>query len=111
MALVDTGSTHTFMDLKFSTKIQCTTVTNSMETVKVAGGGELQSGAHIPATPYTIQTHQFNNSFKILPLKGYDIVLGGDWLKQHSPIKFDYDTKQLKIRTPGGTKITLRMNH
>jgi hypothetical protein len=30
IALVDTGSTHTFMDLKFSTKIKCTTTSNSV---------------------------------------------------------------------------------
>jgi hypothetical protein len=40
IALVDTCSTHTFMDLKFSTKIKCTTTSNVMEKVIVAEGGE-----------------------------------------------------------------------
>jgi hypothetical protein len=42
-ALVDTGSTHTFFDLKFTTKINCKTVSNTLEKVLVAGGGELQT--------------------------------------------------------------------
>jgi hypothetical protein len=66
--LVDTGSTHTFMDLKFSTKINCSTTNNAMEKVIVAGGGELLTGAHVPTISYTIQGHTFSNAFKILPL-------------------------------------------
>ena len=78
IVLVDTRSNHTFLDLKFSTKINCNTVHNELERVTVAGGGELQTGAHILDMQYSVQGHTFNNSFKILPLQGYDIVLGGD---------------------------------
>jgi hypothetical protein len=71
IGLMDTGSTHTFMELKFPTKIKikCTTASNVMEKVIVAGGGELVTGAHVYNIPYTIQGHQFSNTFKILPLK------------------------------------------
>ena len=75
--------------------------------VLVVGGGELQTGSHISDINYSIQTHQFHNDFKIIPLKGYDIVLGGDWLAQHSPAKFDYHTRNLKIRQEGRTKLVL----
>lgn len=54
-ALVDTGSTHTFIDLKFTTKINCKTTSNTLETVLVAGGGELKTGAHVNELQYTIQ--------------------------------------------------------
>jgi hypothetical protein len=73
----------------------------------VAGGGELVTGSQVEDIAYTIHNHQFKNSFKILPLKGYDIVLGGDWLLTHSPVKFDYATRKLKIRLEGKTKIQL----
>jgi hypothetical protein len=104
-ALVDTGSTHTFMDLKFSTKLNCPTTSHVVEKVIVARGGELHTGSQVQDIAYTIHNHQFKNSFKILPLKGYDIVLGGDWLLSHSPVKFDYATRKLKIRLEGETKI------
>jgi hypothetical protein len=77
ITLVDTGSTHTFIDLKFSTKINCKIVTHALEKVQVAGGGELLTGAHVTPMDYLVQGHTFNNSFKVLQLKGYDIVLGG----------------------------------
>jgi predicted aspartyl protease len=96
-ALVDTGSTHTFIDLKLSTKLNCITTTNPLETVIVAGGGELQTGAHIADMDYHIQGQKFTNSFRILPLQGYDIVLGGDWLLTHSPVTFDYEARKIKL--------------
>jgi hypothetical protein len=105
-ALVDTGSTHTFIDLKFTTKINYKTVSNTLEKVLVAGGGELQTGPHVENLQYTIQGNSFQNSFKILPLKGYDIVLGGDWMLCHSPITFDY--QKMKIRLNGQDKLVLQ---
>jgi hypothetical protein len=51
--------------------------------------------------PYTIQGHQFSNTFKILPLKWYDIILGGDRMLTHSPVKFDYASRHIKIRLNG----------
>jgi predicted aspartyl protease len=107
-ALVDTGSTHTFIDLKLSTKLNCITTTNPLETVIVAGGGELQTGAHIADMDYHIQGQKFTNSFRILPLQGYDIVLGGDWLLTHSPVTFDYEARKIKLKWQGQKKIFLK---
>jgi hypothetical protein len=76
--------------------------------VLVAGGGALQTGAQVQAMDYVIQGHTFNNPFKILPLKGYDLVLGGDWMLTHSPVKFDYMSRQVKIRGNGQQKLFLK---
>jgi hypothetical protein len=107
-ALVDSGSSHTFIDLKFATKTSCITALNPMEIVKVAGGGELQSGSHIPETQYQIQGHKFSNLFKILPLKGYDLVLGCDWLYTHSPYTMDLKQRTLKLLSTTEGEILLR---
>jgi hypothetical protein len=110
IALVDTGSTHTFLDLKFSTKINCKTITNSLETVLVAGGGELKRGLmwRISCGGYSVQGHSFHDSFKILPLNGYDIMLGGDLMLTHSPVRFDYITQAIKMKFYGKEKILLQ---
>lgn len=104
LALVDTGSTHTFMDLKFSTKIHCHTI-STLEKVLVAGGGELHTGSHTTDMEYTVQGHKFRNAFKIIPLKGYDIILGGDWMLTHSPVTFDYEKRHVKIKREGKEKL------
>jgi hypothetical protein len=74
----------------------------------VAGGGELQTGAHIADMDYHIQGQKFTNSFRILPLQGYDIVLGGDWLLTHSPVTFDYEARKIKLKWQGQKKIFLK---
>jgi hypothetical protein len=79
-----------------------------LEKVLIAGGGELQTGAHVKNLQYTIKGNSFQNSFKILPLKGYDIVLGGDWMLCHSLVTFDYQSRKMKIRLNGQDKLVLQ---
>uniref|UniRef100_A0A0A9HU01 Aspartic peptidase DDI1-type domain-containing protein n=1 Tax=Arundo donax TaxID=35708 RepID=A0A0A9HU01_ARUDO len=68
VALVDSGSSNTFVDLKFATKGSCTVVTNFLQKVTVAGGGIMQSGAHIPNCSFTIDKEQFLGNMKVLDL-------------------------------------------
>jgi hypothetical protein len=46
--------------------------------VKVAGGGYLNSSVVISSTPYVIQDEVFHSDFKLLQLKGYDVILRCD---------------------------------
>lgn len=108
LALVDSGSTNTFMDLSFATTTKCTIARNDLQTVHIAGGGKLQTGAHIPSANYSIQGHEFSNSFKLLPLKGYEIILGCDWLLEHSPISLDFDERLMTINWKREKTITLQ---
>jgi hypothetical protein len=39
----------------------------------------------------------FCSTFKIIPLKGYDIILGMDWLSQHSPMQIHWVDRWLKF--------------
>jgi hypothetical protein len=79
-----------------------------LEKVLIVGGGELQTGAHVKNLQYTIKGNSFQNSFKILPLKGYDIVLGGDWMLCHSPVTFNYQSRKMKIGLNGQDKLVLQ---
>jgi hypothetical protein len=53
-------------------------ISTSSKMVKVAGGGQLEIAAVTGQTTYIIQNEIFSDEFKLLPLKGYDIILG--WL-------------------------------
>lgn len=110
LALVDSGNTNTFIDMKFATKTTCAISTNKLQPVHIAGGGKLQTGSHIAAAKYKIQDHEFCNTFKLLPLKGYDIILGCDWLLEHSPISLDFDEREMTINWKREKKITLQDN-
>jgi hypothetical protein len=89
VALVDSGSTATFIDSSFANQCHYPIISTKSRPVKVAGGGTLDTNATTRSIPYTIQKETFNGQFKLLQLKGYDIILGCDWIKQHSPISID----------------------
>jgi hypothetical protein len=99
LALVDTGSTNTFIDVHFALKTNCEVINNNTKTVKVAGGGSLQSGGHIPEWDFTICAVKFSHSFTLLDLQGYDVVLGSDWMKKHGPVTFDWKFKCVSVHT------------
>lgn len=91
IALINTGTTNTFIDLKFAPKTSCELVNTSLKRITVAGGGYLSFGAYVPTTDFKMGTETFSHSFTLLDLKGYDIVIGCDMLSQHSPISLDFD--------------------
>jgi hypothetical protein len=104
---VDSGSIDTFTDYSFASKTNCLILLTAPRTIKVAGGGHLDTSAITESITYLIQNEAFQNEFKLLPLKSYDIILGCDWIKQHSPIGLDLrDTsRQLIIRKNGLQKL------
>jgi hypothetical protein len=61
-------------------------------------------------TLYFIQQHDFSSQFRLLQLKGYDVVLGCDWIKTHSPICLDLrdDSRQLTIHKEGQVLVIFR---
>lgn len=103
VALMDSGSTHTVIDLRFALKTYCRVQHNAMQKVTMAEGGVILSGSHVPNTEYFINGQVLHNSLKILQLRGYDVVLGCDWIYQHNPINLDLKTRRLVIKKEGLT--------
>jgi hypothetical protein len=52
---------------------------------------------------YFIQSHHFSSQSRLLKLKGYDAILGCDWIKAHNPICLDLrgNSRQLTIYKEG----------
>jgi hypothetical protein len=101
VALADTGSTRTFMDLSFAKAHNIPLTATQERTVKVAGGGTLASGFMAYKCKFTVQGTTFMTDFRILELQGADIILGVDWFKQHNPVTFDFIGRQLTIGVQG----------
>jgi hypothetical protein len=104
VARVDTGA-GTFIDSKFAFKHGCTIKGARPMTITIANGEEMQSKAACKDCQYTIYGHKFKNDFRLLELKGYDIILGTDWILTHSPMTWDYRTDSLKINYYGWKNI------
>jgi hypothetical protein len=106
VTLVDSGSSHTFMDNKFALRSTCQLIPATPKKIAIAGGGHLLSDAMIPDTLYFVQGHQFESTFHVLPLQTYDVILGIDWMYQFSPITLDLPLRLLTV-CKDGKKITL----
>lgn len=107
VGLVDSGSPSTFMDQEYAIRNDCPLVSTDSKKVVVAGGGELKSEVQVPDILYQIQGETFSNKFNLIPLKGYDIILGADWIYKYSPITLDLKKRELGI-TKGEKVITLQ---
>ena len=75
---IDSGSSLTFISPALANTIACFPVPSSKLAVKIASGGILYSEFTCFACPYTIQGEEFQSDFKVIDLKGYDIILGVD---------------------------------
>jgi hypothetical protein len=54
--------------------------------IRVADGRVLLSKYFVPDCKWLCGGLTFSTHFKIIPLGGYDIILGMDWLERHSPM-------------------------
>ncbi|KAE8821183.1 hypothetical protein D1007_00810 [Hordeum vulgare] len=108
IALVDSGSNSTFMSLKFALSTNCTILKDTSRAVTVAGGGTLWSGSYVPPTTFTAGNTKFTQQFRVLDLAGHDIVLGSDWMEQHSPVAFHYNPRQISVMLDQQTPMTIK---
>jgi hypothetical protein len=97
--LIDSGSSLTFISPELATKIACPALPSKQLKVKIASGGILTSDFTCYSCPYKIQRVDFIYDYHIIQLKGYDIILGVDWLKAYSPVTLNYNDMTLQIKT------------
>ena len=105
--LIDSGSTGTFMSPELAKKAHCQLVPNKKIRVMVANGDVIYSEFHSPKCEYELQGHKLLYNFRVLPLSGYDIIFGTDWLHFHSPVEIDYKKMFIKLTDDQGQKMLL----
>ena len=93
--LVDSGSTHCFIDEKLAETLQLQTIGTPL-TVNVANGEKLESRQLQGTLQWEVQGYKFQHQFNTLKLGSCHMVLGVDWLARYRPIEFDF--KQLSMR-------------
>lgn len=101
VALVDNGSTNSFMNYDFAIKSGCEILEAGNRRILVAGGGMISSSTKAGQLSYTVQGHPFERVFQLIPLKGFDVILGADWIYDHSPISLDLKQRVLWVTCKG----------
>jgi hypothetical protein len=101
LMLIDSGSSHSFIDLGVGKKLPGISPLPKPVTVKVADGGTMSCTHEIVDCSWWMQGHNFKNTFKLLQLGSYDVILGMDWLERFSPMQVDWVNKWMDVELSG----------
>ncbi|XP_026439438.1 uncharacterized protein LOC113341994 [Papaver somniferum] len=104
--LIDTGSTHSFIDCDLATSLGCDITPTANISVTVANGDKTVSNGICTSLQWKMQNHSFAGNPRLLALGGCDIVLGADWLKKLGDITFNLSNLSITFSYKG-TYITL----
>ena len=85
--LIDSGSTHNFLDVALWKVLQLPISTQDCFEVEVANGAVLKTEGVCLNVQLTIQGTSFGVDLNALPLGGSDVVLGTQWLYSLGPIQ------------------------
>uniref|UniRef100_A0ACD5UVC4 Uncharacterized protein n=1 Tax=Avena sativa TaxID=4498 RepID=A0ACD5UVC4_AVESA len=107
LMLIDSGSSHTFVSSTLAEKLQVNRRGIPPLHVKVANGGRMNCSQELVNCEWWTQGYQFHTDFKVLPLGSYDIILGYDWLTQHSPTKVHWSDQTMSFER-AGKKVNLK---
>ncbi|KAL0313371.1 UNVERIFIED_CONTAM: Retrovirus-related Pol polyprotein from transposon.6 [Sesamum radiatum] len=95
--LIDSGSTHCFIDEDAAVQLGCQLEGITPVHVSVADDSKLVSRLYCPEFSWEMQGHIFSYPVRTLRLGGCHMVLGGNWLRKHSPVEFDYDKMSVTV--------------
>lgn len=101
LLLVDSGSSHCFISEQLAGFLPNWSPLKAPMKVKVADGGVLLCTHELVDCSWLVQGVPFKTTFKILPLKCYDAVLGMTWLEEHSPMNMQWAEKWFSFSLRG----------
>jgi hypothetical protein len=106
LTLLDSSSSHSFVSSNFVKVAKLQTTPIQPRRVKLANGEVLTATAKVQNLHWYIQGHTLFNDMIVLDMSPYDAILGYDWLKEHSPMQFDWNKKTIQFII-GGQHIKL----
>ena len=86
IALLDTGSTHNFILEGAAQQIGLPIQSRPRLTTTVANGERVSYTSVLCSTAFTIEGAPFAADLFVMPLAGYDVVLGTQWMTGLGPL-------------------------
>lgn len=105
--LIDSGSTHNFLDLAAAKRLGCKLESVPPMSVTAGGGNKIQAPYLCRGFTWQLQNSSFNEDVIVMPLVCCDLVLGVQWLKSLGQIVWDFNKLQMEF-TIDGRKCMLR---
>jgi hypothetical protein len=103
LLLLDSGSSHSFVNKIFADSAGLLTVPLPVVSVKVANGQYIKSDTMVPALQWSCQGVVFTTDLTVLELGAYDGVLGKDWLDSFSPMTYYWSENKIEFEHEGKT--------
>ncbi|KAJ0028475.1 hypothetical protein Pint_35255 [Pistacia integerrima] len=101
--LVDSGSTHNFLNSKLATKMGIYPTKKGEFLVQVADGNKMKSEGLCERLPILVQKVQFHVDFYLLPVEGCDAIFGTQWVKNLGPIIWEFNELWMRFWWEGKT--------
>ena len=101
MVLIESGSTHNFMSLALAEVLELISKRGEAMEVIVASREKIQSPGKCNPIVVELQGWKFHIKFFVLPLEGYGIVLGAQWLRVLGPIWWDFEKLKMNFNWEG----------
>ncbi|WVZ95681.1 LOW QUALITY PROTEIN: hypothetical protein U9M48_041415 [Paspalum notatum var. saurae] len=89
-ALLDSGSTHNFISQEAADRCGQQLQTSTGVRITVANGDQLSCVGIFRRASFSILGETFQDDFLVIPLAGFDIVLGTQWLASLGPIPWNF---------------------
>lgn len=105
--LLDSGSTHNFLDLEVAKKLGCKLDKVSSLPVTAGGGTTLEAPYICRNFTWQLQQMTFTADVIVLPLGLCDLISGIQWLRSLGPVIWDFDKLQMEFSF-NGKKFLLR---
>jgi hypothetical protein len=99
--LLDSGSTHNFLDLNIAKKLGCKLEAIPPLPVTGGGGHKLEAAFTCRYFKWVLQQSEFTADVIVLPLVCCDLILDIQWLKSLGPILWDFEKLQKEFNIHG----------
>lgn len=103
VALLDSGSTHNFISEVAARRSGMPLHIRPRLTAMVANGERVTCAGVLKAAPLTIDGVLFPADLFVMPLAGFDVVLGTHWLGALGPIVWDLASRRMSFQHQGRT--------
>jgi len=107
LALVDSGSTHSFVSSQFLQQVGITPIPTVPTSVKLANWQVLISDHWVPQLSWWCDGFTLHTDMKVLDIGAFDAILGFDWLQKNSPMTCDWENKLIQF-TQGDHDVRLQ---
>ncbi|KAF3773793.1 hypothetical protein EJ110_NYTH54612, partial [Nymphaea thermarum] len=107
IVLLDTGSTHNFLNSNLAHIVEGKITPQSSFNVLVGNGEKMVCNKVCKGVSLEMQKTPFTIDLYLLPIGGVDLVLGIQWMKPLKRTLLDWENMTLTFPKEGGGEITL----